>query len=149
MGHEISHVAMRHSTRQASKQMKAQLPLAILSGALGVGVGGWVASLAQMGISFAAGSVFMKYSRDSETEADLVGSLLTYDAGYDPQGVVTFFNKLAEQSGSGGRSMFASHPDPGDGAQTVRTFIAKFPPKTHASQDSAEFEQIKKMALDS
>ena len=41
MGHEISHVVMRHSTRQASRQMKAQLPLAILGGVLGAGVGGW------------------------------------------------------------------------------------------------------------
>jgi beta-barrel assembly-enhancing protease len=149
MGHEVSHVAMRHSTRQASKQMKAQLPLAILSGALGVGVGGWVASLAQMGISFTAGSVFMKYSRDSEKEADLVGSQIMYDAGYNPQGMVTFFNKLKAQGESSGPSMFASHPDPGNRAQTVATFIAKFPPKTYVAQDSAEFQQIKEMALDS
>jgi hypothetical protein len=149
MGHELSHIAMRHSTRQASKQMKAQLPLAILSGALGVGVGGWVASLAQMGISFTAGSVFMKYSRDSEKEADLVGSQIMYDAGYNPQGMVTFFNMLKAQGASGGPSMFASHPDPGNRAQTVANFIAKFPPKTYVSQDSAEFQQIKKIAEDS
>jgi beta-barrel assembly-enhancing protease len=83
MGHEISHVVMRHSTRQASRQMKAQLPLAILGGALGMGVGGLAGSLAQMGVSFASGSVFMKYSRDAETEADMVGAQIMYDAGHD------------------------------------------------------------------
>jgi predicted Zn-dependent protease len=54
MGHEISHVAMRHSTRQATRQMKAQLPLAVLGGVLGMGVGGWAGALGQMGISLTA-----------------------------------------------------------------------------------------------
>ena len=71
MGHEISHVVMRHSARQAAKASKAQVPLAILGGVLGMGVGGWAGSLAQMGLSIGAGSVFMKYSRDAETEADM------------------------------------------------------------------------------
>jgi hypothetical protein len=62
--------------------------------------------------------------------------------------MVTFFSKLAAQGGSGGPSMFASHPDPGNRAQAVSTFIAKFPPKTYVAQDSAEFEQVKKMASD-
>jgi predicted Zn-dependent protease len=72
MGHEIAHVVMRHSTRQATSQMKAQVPLAILSGVLGVGVGGTIGSLAQLGLSLGAGGIFMKYSRDAETEADKV-----------------------------------------------------------------------------
>ena len=59
LGHEISHVVMRHSARQAAKAAKAQVPLAILSGVLGMGVGGWVGQLAQMGLSIGAGSVFM------------------------------------------------------------------------------------------
>lgn len=50
---------MRHSARQAAKAAKAQVPLAILSGVLGMGVGGWVGQLAQMGLSIGAGSVFM------------------------------------------------------------------------------------------
>ena len=81
MGHEIAHVVMRHSARQATKQAKAQVPLAILTGVLGAGVGGWAESLASMGISLGAGSVFMKYSRDAETEADMVGAQIIYDAG--------------------------------------------------------------------
>ena len=99
MGHEISHVVMRHSTRQASRAMKAQLPLAILGGVLGAGVGGWAGSLGQMGASLVSGSVMMKYSRDAETEADMVGAQIMYDAGYNPQAAVSFFNKLAAQSG--------------------------------------------------
>src|SRR4029077_12030082 len=84
MGHEIAHVVMRHSTRQASRQTKASIPLAILSGVLGASVGGWARSLAQMGISIGTGGLFTKYSCNAETEADMVGAQIIYDAGYNP-----------------------------------------------------------------
>jgi peptidase M48-like protein len=140
MGHEISHVVMRHSTRQASRQTKASIPLAILSGVLGASVGGWAGSLAQMGISIGAGSVFTKYSRDAETEADMVGAQVIYDAGYDPQAMVTFFQKLkAQQGGKSGPSFLASHPDPGNRAQNVASILSRFPAKQYQSGNSPDF----------
>jgi len=144
MGHEIAHVVMRHSTRQASRQAKASIPLAILSGVLGASVGGWAGSLAQMGISIGAGGVFTKYSRDAETEADMVGAQIIYDAGYNPNAMVTFFQKLKEQQGKGGGPSFlASHPDPGDRAKNVASILSRFPVKQYASGDSAEFTAAK------
>jgi beta-barrel assembly-enhancing protease len=144
MGHEISHVVMRHSTRQASRQSKAAIPLAILSGVLGASVGGWAGSLAQMGISIGAGSVFTKYSRDAETEADMVGAQIIYDTGFDPHAIVTFFKKLKEQQGSGGGPSFlASHPDPGNRARDVASILARFPSKKYQQGDSAEFVAAK------
>jgi hypothetical protein len=148
MGHEISHVVMRHSTRQASRQTKASIPLAILSGVLGASVGGWAGSLAQMGISVGAGSVFTKYSRDAETEADMVGAQIIYDAGYDPQAMVTFFQKLkAQQGGKSGPSFLASHPDPGNRAQNVSSILSRFPAKQFQGGNSQDFLAAKK-ALD-
>src|SRR5580692_9587866 len=145
MGHEISHVVMRHSTRQATKQMKAQLPLAILGGVLGAGVGGWAGALGQMGMSLTAGSVFMKYSRDAETEADMVGAQIIYDAGFDPNALVTFFQKLkAQQGDAGGPSFMASHPDPGNRAKNVASILSRFPVKQYQSADSPEFLAAKK-----
>lgn len=145
MGHEISHVVMRHSARQAAKAAKAQLPLAILGGVLGAGVGGWAGSLAQMGLSIGAGSVFMKYSRDAETEADMVGAQIIYDAGYDPNALVTFFQKLkAQQGDAGGPSFMASHPDPGNRAKNVASILSRFPVKQYQSADSPEFLAAKK-----
>ena len=145
MGHEISHVVMRHSARQAAKAAKAQLPLAILGGVLGAGVGGWAGSLAQMGLSIGAGSVFMKYSRDAETEADMVGAQIIYDAGYDPNALVTFFQKLkAQQGDAGGPSFMASHPDPGNRAKNVSSILSRFPAKQFPSGDSPEFLAAKK-----
>jgi len=144
IGHEISHVVMRHSTRQASRQTKAAIPLAILSGVLGASVGGWAGSLAQMGISIGAGSVFTKYSRDAETEADMVGAQIIYDAGYDPRAMVTFFEKLKEQQGGGGGPSFlASHPDPGNRASNVASILSRFPAKKFQEGDSDEFDVAK------
>jgi predicted Zn-dependent protease len=82
IGHEIGHVASRHSTNQASKAYLAEAPLAILDGVFG---GGGVASvLTQLGIGFTANSVLMKFSRDAERQADLLGAQILFDAGYDP-----------------------------------------------------------------
>ena len=145
MGHEISHVVMRHSTRQASRAMKAQLPLAILGGVLGAGVGGVAGSLGQLGASLVSGSVMMKYSRDAETEADMVGAQIMYDAGYNPQAAVNFFNKLASQAGgSSGPQFLASHPDPGNRAQNITSILARFPAKSYKPMDSSEYLAARK-----
>ena len=144
MGHEISHVVMRHSTRQASRQMKAQIPLAILGGILGAGVGGLAGSLGQMGISFTAGTVFMKYSRDAETEADMVGAQIMYDAGFDPTAVVSFFQKLKAQGDRGGPQFLSSHPDPGNRANDITKILSRFPRKTYRSSDSPEYVAAKR-----
>jgi beta-barrel assembly-enhancing protease len=111
-----------------------------LGGVLGAGIGGMVGSLAQMGMTLTAGSVFMKYSRDAETEADMVGAQIMYDAGYDPEACVTFFLKLKEQQGkSSGPSFLASHPDPGNRAKDVKKILSRFPPKQYQTADSPEF----------
>ena len=144
MGHEISHVVMRHSARQASRQMKAQVPLAILGTVLGAGVGGLAGSLAQMGMTLTSGSVFMKYSRDAEKEADMVGAQIIYDAGYNPEAIVSFFLKLKQQSGSSnGPSFLASHPDPGDRAKDIQKILSRFPAKQYQTGDSPEFTAAK------
>src|SRR3989337_2819940 len=63
LAHEISHVALRHSTNQASKAMLARAPLAILGGVLGSG--SLAGTLAQLGIAFGVNSAFLKFSRDA------------------------------------------------------------------------------------
>ena len=109
MGHEIAHVVMRHSVRQVSRRTRTQIPLAILGGVLGSAIGGWGGDLAQMGISFTAGSVLLKYSRDAEREADMVGAQIMYDGGFDPQSMVSFFRKLEQEGPKGGPEFLNSH----------------------------------------
>ena len=140
IGHEIGHVVMRHSTNQASKQMMAQLPLAVLGGKLG---GGMIGQLAQLGIGFGVGSMFMKYSRDAENQADLVGAGIIHDAGYNPQAMVDFFQKLASSGGRGGPQFMSDHPNPGNRAQSVAREVATMQRVSYQA-DSAEFRDIKR-----
>jgi hypothetical protein len=139
MAHEISHVVQRHGTRAASKQMAAQLPLAILGGVMGRGV---LSQMAQLGISFGVGSYFLKNSRKAESEADLLGSDVMYDSGYDPHQMAVFFAKLAEEGGARGPQFFSDHPDPGNRAQAVSKEVATLPSKKFLT-DSPEFHDIK------
>ena len=92
IGHEIGHVALRHGTNQASKSYMAQAPLAILGSLMGNN--SVPAIVAQIRTSFAASSILLKYSRDDERQADLMGAQILYDASYDPRYVAQFFEKL-------------------------------------------------------
>lgn len=139
MAHEISHVVQRHGTRAATKQMAAQLPLAILGGVMGKGA---LSQMAQMGISFGVGSYFLKNSRSAESEADLLGTDIMYDTGYDPRQMAVFFAKLAEEGGSRGPQFLSDHPDPGNRAQAVSKEVATLPRKSYQTTNS-EFTQIK------
>jgi predicted Zn-dependent protease len=140
MAHEISHVVQRHGTRAASKQMAAQLPLAILGGVMGQGA---LSQMAQMGLGFGIGSYFLKNSRTAESEADLLGTDIMYDSGFNPRAMADFFEKLQAEGGARGPQFFSDHPDPGNRAQAVAREVATLPRKTSYRSDSAEFRDVK------
>ncbi|HWR17471.1 MAG TPA: M48 family metallopeptidase [Terriglobales bacterium] len=145
IAHEMSHVYYRHSTNQASKQMMAQVPLAILGGMLGNGVMGQVARL---GLSFGVGSVFLKYSRSAESQADAVGARILYNAGYNPVEMANFFRKLEQESGGGGAAgpqFLSDHPNPGNRVTAVSKEVSQFPRKSFAGS-SSEFNRIHQQA---
>jgi len=119
--------------------MAAQLPLALLGGLMGKGA---LSQMAQLGISFGVGSYFLKNSRSAESEADLLGSDIMYDTGYDPHQMAVFFAKLAEEGGARGSQFFSDHPDPGNRAQSVSKEVNTLPRKSFIS-DSPEFHEIK------
>jgi Zn-dependent protease with chaperone function len=143
LAHEISHVVQRHGTRAASKQMAAQLPLAILGGIMGRGT---LAQMAQLGISFGVGSYFLKNSRQAESEADLLGTDIMYDTGYDPHAMATFFEKLQEEAGrrSDIQQFFSDHPNPGNRAEAVSREVSTLPAKHNYRQDSSAFRETKR-----
>jgi predicted Zn-dependent protease len=145
MAHEISHVVQRHATRAATKQLMARAPLQVLGGLLGRSLGG---QLAQYGISFGLGSYFLRNSRQNESEADLIGTDIMYDTGYDPRQMAVFFEKLEGQSGnrSGLAQFLSDHPNPGNRARAVSDEVATLRPKSYR-QDSAEFRQIKQTVM--
>jgi len=143
MSHEISHVVQRHGTRAASKQMGAQLPLAILGGLMGNST---LAKAAEMGISFGVGSYFLKNSRQAESEADLLGTDIMYDSGYEPQQMAVFFGKLEKQMGPNSNSMInqflSDHPNPGNRVEAVSREVKTLMPRTYLA-DSSDFKAIK------
>src|SRR6187455_161781 len=87
MGHEMAHVYMQHSAKQAGKAqttgMLAGIASAVLGGTVGNKAGGLVGQLGQMGIQVGAQGLMMKYSRSDESQADTVGTVILYKAGYN------------------------------------------------------------------
>ena len=141
LAHEISHVALRHSTNQASKAMLAQAPLAILGGILsGGGIGG---QLAQLGMGFGLNSVFLKFSRSAERQADQQGAQMLYDAGYDPRAMSQFFEIIEAESGNRGIEFLSSHPNPGNRQTDVMDLIPSLGPRKSFSDRNSEFERMK------
>ena len=144
MAHEASHVALRHGTNQASKASAAQMPLAILGGMLGSDSTG--AMLAQLGAGFAVNSVLLKYSRTAETQADVMGTQILHDAGYDPRAMAQFFEKIqALDSGGQPIAFFSSHPSPDHRTERVTEELANLGGSQRGyNTDSREFNQIKR-----
>jgi len=146
MGHEISHVLLRHGTNQASK---GQL-IGGVAGGLGAILGGSRAGqAAALGGQFAASSVLLKYSRDAESQADLMGTQILYDAGYAPRAMAEFFDKLAkEHKGSGVEQFFSNHPIPENRIAKVNAEIKKIGPEpVNPKIDTPEFQSAKKTLL--
>ncbi len=141
MAHEISHVVQRHGTRAASKQMAAQLPIALLGGLLGRGA---LSQMAQLGLSFGVGSYFLKNSREAEREADLLGADIMYDTGYDPHQMANFFRKIQAEGGSRAPAFLSDHPDPGNRYEYVSKEASTLPSKRYRA-DSGEFQNAKQL----
>lgn len=142
MAHELSHVALRHGTNQATKAQYAQLGSGI-AGIAGSILGGTLGAATSGLGQFAAGSVLLKYSRGAETQADVMGTQVLYDSGFDPRAMAAFFEKL---SGSAAPpEFFSDHPNPDHRIERVDEEIAKMGgAPAGAQRDSAEFRSIKK-----
>ncbi len=146
IAHELSHVALRHGTNQATKAQAAQTGVGIFSAIFGGSVGG--ALLTQLG-SFTAGGVLLRYSRTAESQADVLGTQILYDSGYDPRAMAQFFEKLeAETKGKNPSEFFSDHPNPEHRIERVEEEIDKLGGlPANPKRDSAEFEGIKREVL--
>lgn len=122
MAHEISHVALRHGTNQASKAYLAQAGIGILGGLLGGG-GGSTAQIIQAVGGLGLNALFLKFSRTAETQADVLGTQIMARAGYDPEAMATMFQLLnAQQGREPGKlaQFFSDHPNPANREARVR-----------------------------
>ncbi len=146
MAHEIGHVVLRHATNNASKAYAYQAPLAVLGGM--IGSGGIGAQLAGLAASFGLNSIFLKYSRDAERQADIIGTQIMYDAGYDPGQMARFFAKLQEEEKSRSVEFLSDHPNPGNRVALVRNEMSTLGPPHGATADTGQFPAMHARAAD-
>lgn len=140
IGHEIGHVVGKHGV----KQMTRQLGLAAVAQ---LALGEDQSKLEQMVAGLATNGVLTKYSRDAEREADMYAVQEMYDAGIDPEGMATFFEKLRnlqKSKPSKLQQLFSTHPLTTERITAVRSQIARLPRKSNLKKDSRRFHQIKK-----
>jgi len=127
LAHEMAHVAQRHGTSQATKAYGAQMGVGLLGSLLGgrdhrLGVGEQV--IGSLGLN----ALFMKFSRNAESEADRVGAQMMSRAGYDPMAMASFFDLLAAQqrgNPSAVSQFFSDHPSPQNRSASIRALAAQ------------------------
>jgi len=137
LAHEMSHVALRHGTKQLTKAQYEQLSTGIRgsAGAAAAGVG-----------HYGSGGVLLKYTRTAEVQADVMGTQVLYDAGYDPRALAAFFEKfITETQGGSSMDFFSDHPNPDHRINRIDREVHRLGgvPES-AKKDSPEFAAIKK-----
>ncbi len=111
MAHELAHVALRHGTAQATKGEKFQIG-AIAGQILGAVVGGTAGSIIANGSNIGLSTYFMKFSREYESQADILGAQMMARAGYNPVEMANMFKTLEQEGGSSGPEFLSDHPNP-------------------------------------
>lgn len=141
LAHEIAHVTARHGIEQASKGQLinyASIPLIFLGG-----LGGYII---QQAAGLAVPLTFLKFSRGAEKEADRLGAQYMWASGYDPNALITFFEKLqAKDKKKPGTlaKVFSTHPLTGDRITEARELIARFPDRGEYQISTSEFSQVR------
>lgn len=140
VAHELSHVALRHGTAQATKATPYEVGT-IAGAILGAIVGGNAGTLIAQGTQFGLGTAFLRYSREYEKQADIEGSQIMARAGYDPRDMANMFKTIEQQGGSGGPQWMSDHPNPGN----RYNYIVKEAESLHvenARRDSSAFQSV-------
>lgn len=144
MAHEIGHVAACHAARESTRGALAQIamiPVILMTGGI-AGIG--ASEAANYGIPAAFG----KFSRTFEAQADYLGIQYAYKAGYDPNGMINFFEKLEalEKKRPGVyMKLYGDHPQTPDRIAKSQEEIEKIlPPRDQYKIDSSDFQQAKK-----
>lgn len=147
LGHEIGHIAARHSVAAMSRQVGWQFLVDF-----GASLFSDNADLAAMGGSFAAGMAELSYSRENEYEADALGLRYMTRAGYDPDGMAVMLGRLLSMSSGPGsklEELFKTHPNTEYRVQKVwETINTQYQdPPRGGINPSSEFAQIYGAAL--
>src|SRR5262249_53024949 len=140
MAHELSDVALRHGTAEQTKAT----PYAIgeIAGAIaGAIIGGTRGRILSDATQFGIGTYFMKFSREYEQQADILGTHIMAAAGYDPRDMANVFRTIEKESGPGGPQWMSDHPNPGNRYEYINR-EAQLLRITDARHDSRDFQQV-------
>ena len=120
LGHEIAHALREHARERLAKSEGTGALLSLVAQLFGLGQLGNVA--ANLGTQL----LTLKFSRDDEIEADLVGLELGARAGFNPQASVTLWEKMGRESGnSGGTAFLSTHPSGPDRMRRLQENIPR------------------------
>ena len=122
MAHEVAHVAARHMTRQATRREL----VGILSIPASILLGGWTGYAVQQGAGLAIPMTFLKFGREFEGEADLLGLEYLHRSGYDPAAAIDVFERfqaLERRKPGVMAKVFATHPMNADRIREAQKFI--------------------------
>lgn len=142
MAHEIAHVAARHGVEQDTKGQLVQygmIPLYIFGG-------GWTGYAIQQVAGLAIPLGFLKFSRGAEEEADMLAVQYLWAAGYDPNAMATFFEKLQTKEKKKPGTMakiFSTHPLVDDRIDKVKSLLARFPDRSEYTINTSDFNRVK------
>ena len=124
MAHELAHVLLRHGTANVTKAQNPLLQIGQLAGMLGGAMlGGQMGGAVAQFTEFGLGAMLLRYGRDFEKQADLLGAQIMARAGYDPRGLARTFETIEKEAkASGGEETpqwLSSHPNPGNRSQYI------------------------------
>ena len=117
---------------------------------ISIALGGNPSQLEELAAGILANTGMLKYGRDNEFESDDYGVRYTYAAGYDPEGIVTFFQKLAAlrvKEPSAFERFMSTHPDPNDRVERAQNSIRLLPPGSGLIKNTEKFQEMKKRLL--
>ncbi|HUP02245.1 MAG TPA: M48 family metallopeptidase [Gemmatimonadota bacterium] len=139
ISHETAHGVARHGTEQLSKAYGFNI-------IAGLALGANPPIYQQLLASVVGAGTFARFGRDAEREADQLGVVYMYNAGYDPHGMVTMFQELLsrrQRTPGAVEEFFSSHPLTEDRIQEVRQHIAQLPPRPNLILRDAEFQSVR------
>jgi len=135
MGHEMGHVAGHHHGESMTRQYGYDMLMSVLLGKKPGGAGQMVKELLNVVRA-------NRFSRENEREADAVGMEILFCAGYDPEAMLTFMNKLLDIERREGRRnllpIFASHPATQERMQRLAYLVNKYPSDMRANSPRYE-----------
>ncbi|MBL8536418.1 MAG: M48 family metallopeptidase [Hyphomonadaceae bacterium] len=117
LGHEVGHVTGRHAAERYSRELATQTALQVAGSQINSRI-----AMAALGLGAQVG-LSLPFSREQESEADILGINYMQAAGYDPRQAIPFWNAMNSGGGSRPPELLSTHPDPANRIERIRNYI--------------------------